>query len=105
MMHQKRAMLKPQAQFQGMIDSVLSAIDESRRTDHIELTPRPSCSISESTCLMLFVAQYHDGDLGPTADTADRRVVLRLPDAHARPYIPILGGLSIPRVASGTRVG
>jgi len=57
------------------------------------------------TLLNLFVAHHGDGDLGPTAETAEGRTIQRLPLTHDRRYVAIFGELTIPRVVYGTREG
>jgi hypothetical protein len=55
--------------------------------------------------LTAFVAHQGDGDRGPEVETADGRIVRRLPEPHERRYVSIFGELTMTRVVYGTREG
>ncbi len=104
-MSQEQALLKAQAQLNQLIESVHSAVEESRRIDQVERDLMAQLLDLGLTLLNLFVAQHGDGDLGATAETVEGRTVQRLPRTHDRRYVAIFGELAIPRVVYGSREG
>jgi hypothetical protein len=102
---QEQALLKAQAQLDQLIESVHSAVEESRRIDQVERDLIAQLLDLGLTLLNLFVAEHGDGDLGATAGTDEGRTLRRLPQTHERRYVAIFGELTIPRVVYGTREG
>jgi hypothetical protein len=102
---QEQALLKAQAQLDELIESVHSAVEESRRIDQVERDLMAQLLDLGLTLLNLFVAHHGDGDLGAAAETVEGRTVQRLPRTHDRRYVAIFGELAIPRVVYGTREG
>src|SRR5664279_4228587 len=76
-MNQEQALLKAQAQLKQLIDSVHSAVEESRRIDQVERDLMAQLLDLGLTLLNLFVAQHGDGDLGATVEVGDGRAVQR----------------------------
>jgi hypothetical protein len=104
-MNQEQALLKAQAQLDQLIESVHSAVKQSRRIDQVERDLMAQLLDLGLTLLNLFVAQQGNGDLGATAQTSEGQTVQRLPRTHDRRYVAIFGELTIPRVVYGTREG
>jgi hypothetical protein len=104
-MSQEQALLKAQAQLDELIESIHSAVEESRRIDRVERDLMAQLLDLGLTLLNLFVARHGDGDLGATAETVEGRTVRRLARTHDRRYVAIFGELAIPRVVYGSREG
>jgi hypothetical protein len=104
-MNQEQAHLKAQAQLDQLIQSVLAAVEESRRIDQLERDLMAQLLDLGLTLLNLFVAQHGNGDLGETAETVEGRTVQRLSLMHDRRYVAIFGEMTIPRVVYGSREG
>lgn len=78
-MNQEQALLKAQAQLDQLIESVYSAVEESRRIDQVERDLIAQLLDLGLTLLSLFIAQHGHGDLGETTETVEGRTVQRLP--------------------------
>src|SRR3954451_19185881 len=78
-MNQEQALLKAQAQLDQLIESVHSAVEESRRIDQVERDLIAQLLDLGLTLLNLFVARHGNGDLGETTETVEGRTVQRLP--------------------------
>jgi hypothetical protein len=103
--NQEQALLKAQAQLNQLIESVHSAVEESRRIDQVERDLMAQLLDLGLTLLNLFVAQHGQGDPGPTRETTHGQTLRRLAQTHDRRYVSIFGELTIPRVVYGTREG
>src|SRR3954451_16602838 len=101
----EQAALKAQHQFDALRDYVDRAARDGQRIDTVERElVRQLLGLGHSL-LSAFIAQQGDGDLGPQAETANRRVARRLPDPHDRRYVSIFGELTIARTVYGSREG
>jgi hypothetical protein len=101
----EQAALKAQERFDHLLNLVQQAGHDGQRIDTVERDLMRSLLALGHDLLMAFVAHQGDGDRGPEVETADGRIVRRLPEPHERRYVSIFGELTIARVAYGTREG
>jgi hypothetical protein len=101
----EQAALKAQQRFDHLLNLVQKAGHDGQRIDTVERDLMRSLLALGHDLLTAFVAHQGDGDLGPEVETADGRIVRRLPEPHERRYVSIFGALTITRVVYGTREG
>lgn len=101
----EQAALKAQERFAHLLNLVRQAGHDGQRIDTVERDLMRSLLALGHDLLTTFVAHQGDGDRGREVETADGRIVRRLPEPHERRYVSIFGELTITRVVSGTREG
>src|SRR3954451_12128028 len=102
---QEQALLKAQADLQGLVAFARQAAHDGSRIDQVERELMRRLLAMGLNLLRLFIAEHGDGDLGQEVPAEDGRTLRRLPEPHACRYVSIFGDLPITRAAYGSREG
>jgi hypothetical protein len=99
----EQAALKAQQQFDSVRDFGQRAAQEGQRIDTGGRGLFRQLLGLGHSLLSALVAQQGDGDLGPEAETSDRRIARRLPERQDRRYWSSFGELTLARIEYGGR--
>src|SRR4051812_25510086 len=102
---QEQALLKAQADLQGLVTFARQAADGGARIDQVERELMRRLLALGLTLLQLFIAEQGDGDLGEELPAEDGHTHRRLPEPHGRRYVSIFGELHLDRAVYGSREG
>jgi hypothetical protein len=102
---QEQALLKAQADLQGLVTFARQAADIGTRIDQAERELMRRLLALGLTLLQLFIAEHGAGDPGETLPADDGHALRRLPEWHDCRYVSIFGELDISRAVYGSREG